>query len=196
MAERQEDFEFIDPGGERLDSGVRARREAGGDGWANAHRSCLPRHCFMQDIDAFFGHIVFAKNSADRLFVEQVPDDYDNLTGSFSRNFAVVALFDRKRTLDDDQMARNRFTLQFYCWICRIFRDRQPEGTGPKFFYVIGPSHGPWGMQEIDIDTGEKTEEIRLIRNDDSPGWMNVWQALGLLSAREKAETWLRGRRP
>jgi len=79
---------------ERHSNGVKVRADGCGDAWAKAHRRLGPTFN-MQDIDALFGIMAFGQNTGDKLFLEYVPDDYQN-RGKAVRDFRVIAMFDRK----------------------------------------------------------------------------------------------------
>lgn len=169
---------------ERRENGVRARTDGRGDGWAEAHRELGPQN-YMQDVDGFFGMLAFAQNSAERLFVEFTADAFGN-RGAIARRFAVIALFDRKRSIDAVRGEQTALSAQFYRWLCREVGTRQPKR--PRFFYVVGSDAPPWTMLEVDIDTGERTELPRIIRR---PDMRDIWNAIGLSALRAELAAWL-----
>jgi hypothetical protein len=81
----------------RLDNGVRARMDGRGSVFGNMHREKLGNEYLMADMDGCFGFVAWGQNTAERIFLEYVPDGYEN-KGKAIRHFAVVAIFDKKKT--------------------------------------------------------------------------------------------------
>lgn len=163
---------------ERHENHVRIRRDGHGDAWANAHRTSLSNKYFLHDIDAVFGLEVFGANTGDRLFLEYEPDHYNNREKSI-REFAAIALFDRKASKAAAFSPSNRLSLGLYLWQCRSYAKSQP--IAPRFFFVIGQDKPPWLMIEIDIQTAEPIgHEVSV----DSARFSAVWDALGLTELR------------
>lgn len=167
--------------------GVKRRMDKRGDAWATAHR-CLPT-IHMMDLDGIFGHMVFASNTGNRLFMEYVPDKYKN-RGSRIRRFALVSLFDRKRTFEAATAYDNSVSLAFYLFLCRVFA-YQP--VRPRFFIVVGSEiYPPWSMHEVNIDTGNLTEEpCAVLPSNERPLWEAVWDKVGLFAARRQLQSWI-----
>jgi hypothetical protein len=163
----------------RLANGVRIRVDGQGDPWANAHREALGNKFYLQDIDALFGMEVFGANTGDRLFLEYEPDSYEN-KANVIREFAMVAMFDRKSTLPWARSPQCCLSRGVYLWMCRALRAQQPKA--PKFFLVVGRDSPPWQMVEIDIDTGDEINEPMSI---DADSFQRVWQQLGLTQLRK-----------
>lgn len=166
----------------RNGGGVKHRLDQSGDGWANAHREGLPNKYMMQDVDAMFGAMAFGHNTGERLFLEYVPDGYEN-RGKSIRDFSVVAMFDRKTTEATAFANHAQVSRALYLWICRSLAEAQ--GLRPKFFLCIGGQEPPWKMIEIDIETGERAGNEAVV---DSGKWETVWQTLGLQGLRNEAK--------
>jgi len=171
----------------RDDRGVRIRRDGAGDGWAQAHRGHLGSSRYLQDVDALFGATVFGHNTADRLFLEYEPDDYQKRR-SVLRRFAVVAMFDRKASHAAAFHEGNRLALAVYLYLCRTLAEHQPRP--PKFFFVTGGQAPPWNMIEIDIEAGPEPRELRVLTLD-SADWPTVWETLGLTALRNELRSWI-----
>jgi len=167
-------------------NGARARMDGKGDPWANDHRAALGGGFNMQDVDAYMGMFAFAGNTAEKLFMEFVPDSFENRYNEI-REFAVVALFDRKCSREIALSKQFIVTRQFYLWQCRAFARLQPRA--PKFFYVTGSGY-PWAMIELDIATGAVCNEYVLPRMD-AADWRAIWQAAGLVRLRDELRTWI-----
>ena len=165
----------------RLANGVLARADGGGDAWAAEHRRALPHQCLMQDLDAVVGAMVFGTNGVDRLFTEYVPDGYEH-RNSLIRRFGVVALFDRKQTM---QACVDSVSLSFYLYLAQTLSAVQPIPA--RFFFVVG-KEAPWTMIEIDTATGERVGTTRMAGSD----WVATWERLGLFDARKSLDAWLR----
>lgn len=168
---------------------VKPRFDAHGDGWANAHRDCLGRGIHMNDLDAIMGILAFAKNTAEKLFLEYVPDDFENRLEAI-RSFAYVALFDRKRSIDFALSDSNRVSLALYLHDCRVHATVQP--VGPRFFFVIGTQYPPWTMHEINIENGQIIgNEILITTNTDKILWHRIWEEVGLIKLRNELKRWI-----
>lgn len=166
----------------RLNNGVRRRMDGAGDGWANAHRKGLGNRFYLQDMDGVVGHLSFAQNTGDRLFMEYVPDNYEN-RNSLVRAFGVVALFDRKTTLGAAKASRVSTSL--YLWLCRVMAEHQP--VPPRFFWVIGGQEPPWRLVELDVFEGKVFGEQAVIQHATSPDhWQAIWRSLGLTRLRQE----------
>lgn len=168
----------------RAENGVRHRVDGGGDAWAAVHRD-LGTRFLMQDVDALFGCSVFGSNTGDRLFLEHVPDAYKHRNNEI-RNFAVVAMFDRKTTFENAFSKNNLLSFGLYLWQCRTFASKQP--IAPKFFFVIGGQEPPWAMQEINITTGDVINQPIEV---DAQSFDVVWQTLGLKDMRNELRRWV-----
>lgn len=162
---------------ERNESGVRVRRDGKGDEWANLHRDKLETFALMQDLDAIMGHISFAKNTTDQLFVEYVPDRWEN-RHSFIREFATVAMFDRKSSRSCLESASVSAAYQLH--LCRVIREYQQEP--PMFFFVI-PHREGFEMVRVHLETAEEIGAYVLPKNGE---WREIWQQAGLISLRNK----------
>jgi hypothetical protein len=167
---------------ERQDNGVRARHDGLGDPWADQHRKALGKKFYLQDIDGYFGFVAFCGNTGDKLFMEHQPDDYANKDNS-AREFAVVALFDRKQT--EHAVTESRLSSNFYRWLCRSLQQRQP--VGPRFFYVVGGSAPPWTMLEMNVTDGREIGRHTL----NSMNWREIWETTGLAEERRLLRQWL-----
>ena len=165
----------------RLNNGVLARVDGGGDTWAGEHRQALSNQYFLQDLDAVAGVMAFGTNGVDRLFTEYEPDSYRN-HDKLVRKFGVVALFDRKATLP--ACDRSVVSTAFYLHMARTFSLNQPIPV--RFFYVVGQQE-PWTLVEVDITTGERLGTTELANGT----WRRAWGYLGLLNAREVLRAWL-----
>lgn len=170
---------------ERLGNGVRIRRDGRGDAWANQHRSALGNRFYLQDIDALFGMEVFGANTGDRLFIEYEPDNYVNRLNAV-REFALVAMFDRKATLQAARSHDGIVSRGVYLYMCRGLSILQPHAA--MFFVVIGRNRPPWQMIEIDIYTGEEQSEPVLV---DGENFKRVWQQLGLTELRRQLREYI-----
>jgi len=171
---------------DRLDNGVRRRMDNLGDGWAAQHRETM-RDAYMQDIDCIFGASFFGANTGERLFEEYVPDNRKNI-GQSIRRFAVVAMFDRKKTeaAAFSEIGSVVLSRAFYLWQCRILSQIQPRPV--RFFYVIGENEPPWIMKELSTETAEVIgDTITLGRTD----WNAIWKAIGLQEERRILREWL-----
>jgi len=169
--------------------GVKERLNGAGDAWANQHRESLGSHFYLQDVDAMFGTIVFGHNTGERLFLEYVPDSYENRQEKV-REFGVVALFDRKSSRDAAFGNHNRVSMALYLWMCRSLSKIQGISRSPKFFFVIGGQSPPWQMIEIDIDTGEELQMTEI----NTSSWRSTWQAFGLMRLRDEIARWIKAR--
>ena len=167
-------------------NGVKPRADGKGDGWANAHREQLGPDYHCQDIDGYFGFCAWGANSGDRLFMEHVPDGFKN-ANNLIREYAVVALFDRKSTTSAARCDRNIKSTSFYLWLCRNLSMAQPFPV--RFFWVIGKDNPPWMMQELSIETGEEKEDMITL---DKPDWRSIWDTIGLTDLRNSLKKWLR----
>lgn len=165
---------------ERMGNGVRIRRDGRGDAWANEHREALGKKFYLNDIDAFFGLEVFGANTGDRLFLEYEPDNYENKFSAI-RDFAMVAMFDRKSTEAAAFHESSLLSRGVYLWLCRVIADVQPQP--PKFFYVIGREQPPWRMIQIDIYSGDRTGSPVEV---DGQSFKQVWSQLGLTRLRNE----------
>lgn len=166
-----------------LTNGVKARKDGQGDLWAAQHREALGPGFNMQDMDGFFGQVAFAANTGDKLFLEYVPDDYVNRV-KFFRRFAVVAFFDRKSTMDWAMNERNRVSMAFYMWICRMIGEHQPI---PCRFFIVTGGEGRWMMSELNTADGQVIGESRI----EGMNWKAIWQTTGLTTAREQLRKWV-----
>jgi len=169
---------------ERDTNGVRVRHDGKGDGWAKAHRSQLGPTFNMNDVDGLIGLVGFAANTGDRFFIEYVPDDYSNRLNMI-RQFATVALFDRKTSRDYAFGDANRVSLSWYLDLCRRLGQTQPKP--PKFFLVIGRDAPPWNLIELDINTGKEVSDHVL----PAMNWRQVWQQVGLAALRAELRAWI-----
>ena len=179
----QEMFESM-----RDSNGVKLRADGAGDGWANAHRK-LPREFYLQDLDGVFGMMAFGQNTAERLFIEPVPDSWENRTKRI-RRFAYVAMFDRKTSLKGALDPRNDVPTAIYLHLCRELSKSQP--TAVRFFYVVGDrADPPWFMVELDIETAEECGERHVINLGSAAEMRDVWRRLGLDSLRQELRKWI-----
>lgn len=159
-----------------------------GDPWAFAHREELGNQFLMSDVDGLMGMVAFASNTGDRLFLEYVPDNYENREKRI-RSLAVVAFFDRKASLSIARNTKNNICTSVYLHLARAVSAQQPNPA--RFFWMIGGSAPPWTMVELDINTGD---EIGIQRTVDSGAWRSVWEAVGLVTLRNELYRWtLRG---
>ena len=165
----------------RNDQGVKKRVDGKGDPWAKAHRDELGKRFVMSDMDGYFGHFGFAANTGDRLFMEYVPDEWRN-HDRLIRQFAVVAMFDRKTTEAWAFHSENMLSRAFYLWLCRTLGGLQP--VPPRFFYIVGTDAPPWQMIELDIETGRVAGRHNLPTKD----WKPLWEAVGLTDMRRSLE--------
>ena len=161
---------------ERDEKGVRFRSDGAGDAWALAHRQ-LGIGYHMHDIDAIFGFHAFGSNTGESLFQEYEPDDYHN-RGSVIRSFAVVAMFDRKRTEQAAFSSENKLSLAFYLHQCRAHAKNQTHA--PRFFLVLGGQSPPWQMVELNIEDGSEVGR----NNVTGKNMREIWDALGLSDLR------------
>ena len=171
-----------------LDNGVKDRMDGAGDSWAREHRVQLGNQYLMSDIDCLFGGVVFGQNTGERLFMEYAPDAWENRTKHI-REFAMVAMFDRKKTRRAAMSAHNTLATAFYLWLARVHAGNQPKT--PRFFYVIGGDNPPWQMMEVDIYTAEVTTKITQL---DSVDWKTIWNSLGLTDLRNELLSWVEKR--
>ena len=168
-------------------NGVRSRIDGQGDGWALAHRDLGPTFN-MHDVDAMFGVCAFGQNTGEKLFLEYVPDNYQNRFKTI-RKFGYVALFDRKSSMQALMAERNKLSTAFYLSLCRTLGLSQP--VMPKFFYVIGGQEPPWIIREVDIETGELLDNVAELHNAGNNDWRRVWKCLGLIELRETIRKWV-----
>lgn len=165
----------------------KSRIDGKGDGWANSRRTSLPSKFACTDIDIEIGAMAYRISTEDRTFYEFVPDAYAN-RDKLIRYFGLVAIFDRKNaraTINDKCTRATAFQLD----LCRTYRDRQ-GGIAPRFFYVIGKSNDPkWEMVEVNIDTGEMSQDSAWINSGMS--WLDQWASLGLTFTRSRLEAFL-----
>lgn len=166
-------------------AGVKIRADGQGDAWADAHRA-LGSSFYLTDVDGMIGMVGFAANTGERLFLEYVPDNYENHRNAI-RRFATVAMFDRKATRALAFHKHNRVGLAYYLDTCRRLAETQPKP--PRFFFVIGRDRPPWTMIELDITTAEQIGEIEL----GAMNWRQVWNALGLTVLRAELAQWING---
>jgi hypothetical protein len=132
------------------------------------------------------GTFAFAKNTADRFFLEYVPDDYQNREKAI-RNFGVVAIFDRKQTEAAALGDHSILSTAFYLHLCRMFAEFQK--INPMFFYIVG-RNAPWTMIKRDIWTGEILEKYVI----EDMEWKRIWEVAGLIDLRKQVEAWILGR--
>lgn len=165
----------------RFANGVLARSDGAGDGWAGEHRRALPAQCLMQDLDAVAGVLTFGTNGVDRLFAEYVPDDYAH-RNSLVRKFGVVALFDRKTTVQACEVSA--VSTAFYLHMARTLSAGQPVPV--RFFFVVG-QQAPWQLVEVNVETAERMETTELAGGS----WEATWRCLGLVEARKTLQAWL-----
>ena len=168
---------------QRDSNGVRVRVDGKGDAWAQAHRQ-LGGTFNMTDFDAVMGVQAFAANTGERLFLEYVPDNYENRLNMI-REYASVAMFDRKASREYAFSRDNRVSLSWHLDHCRKLAQTQP--VAPKFFLVIGRDQPPWQLIELDITTGEIVAEHTLTNMD----WKTVWQQAGLTDLRNELRRWV-----
>jgi len=166
---------------------AKPRFDGKGDGWALAHRN-LGSEFHMHDLDAVVGEITFARNTGERLFLEYVPDNYVNHEQCV-RDFALVAMFDRKSSKEFALGVNNSLSTALYLWICRKLSEDQPVAA--KFFYVIGGQTPPWTMVELDIITGKPTGAEAVIHSVQREEWLKIWDALGLRRIRSQLRKWI-----
>lgn len=167
-------------------NGVKARADGQGELWANEHRAELGAQFNMNDIDGLIGLVGFAANTGNRLFVEYVPDGTFQDRFKSVRGFAVVALFDRKLSVEAAFGTSYRVSQAFYLYLCRSLSEHQPKP--PKFFYVIG-SRAPYTLIELDITTGDEIKRYYLEDNR----WKDIWEATGLVELRKLLLAWIGG---
>ncbi len=165
-------------------NGVRVRHDNGGDEWANEHRLELGNQFYLEDLDGFIGSFGFARNGQDTLFAEYQPDGYENRMKDI-REFALVAMFDRKQTYRAAFGDGSKLTRAFYLSQCR--RNAKCQPIAPKFFYVVG-TESPWQMYELNIDNAEVSHQFQLERGN----WHEIWKIAGLIDARRSLEIWLK----
>lgn len=163
--------------------GVRVRADGKGDGWARAHRE-LGLTFNMTDIDGLMGLVGFAANTGDKLFMEYVPDNYQNRL-NLIRQYAVVAMFDRKASREYAFSDANRVSLSWHLDHCRKLAQTQPKA--PKFFLVIGRDEPPWELIEMNIHTGEVVTEQTL----NGMNWRVLWEQTGLVALRNELRGWI-----
>lgn len=176
----------------RLENGVKQRMDGGGDSFGNAHREALGNWAYMQDFDSIFGFEAFAKNTSDLLFTEYEPDQYKN-SGNLIRNFATIALFDRKKhfNLAERALQCSRPVLTaYYLHQCRLNASVQP--IPPRFFFCVDIDEG-WQLLEVDINTGEKIGP-RHGHHITRENMDYVWTAIGLRDAHCGVRKWLQNR--
>jgi len=164
-------------------SGVRIRADGKGDSWAQDHRQLGPTFN-MTDFDAVLGLVAFAANTGEKLFMEYVPDNYQNRPNVI-RQYANVAMFDRKTNREYAFGETNRVSLSWHLDHCRKIGASQP--VPPKFFFVIGRDQPPWMLIELDIETGAVVAEHCLT----AMNWREVWQAAGLTGLRDQLRRWI-----
>jgi hypothetical protein len=172
---------------ERLSHGVKRRMDGMGDGWANAHRG-LGREYYMNDVDALFGIEMYGHNTGNRLFAEYEPDTYLHRQDVI-REYALVALFDRKATLAAAWRPQNRPSLGFYLYLCRVSACAQP--LPPRFFLCLGEHEPPWTLYEIDIWTGTHCGKEEVLETADRATFEQVWDHLGLTELRTQLRSWI-----
>ena len=168
---------------ERDENGVRVRADGKGDGWAKAHRS-LGQTFNMTDFDGVMGLVAYASNTGDKLFMEYVPDNYANRFKRI-RQFAYVAMFDRKTTRACAFGDANTVSLSVQLDHCRRLGQTQPHD--PKFFFVVGRDAPPWELIELDIQTGEECGARTLASLDTRA----VWEVVGLVDLRDALRRWI-----
>ena len=169
---------------EYTDRGVRRRVLLGGDAWAQWHRDHVPISCWMVDLDCVVGTVYFARNYENALFAEIACDQHRE---KLRREFAIVAVFERKATEDAAFAPQAVVSCAFQLHLCRVYANWQPSKFPPRFFYVIGNA-APWTMIELDIYTGERTGVPIKIKNGNGE---QIWRSLGLLDLRKDLDEWL-----
>lgn len=172
---------------ERNDNGVKIRSDGAGDGWADAHRSELPKCCHFGDFDGIVGKINFVQNGQEKLFVEYVCDPYVN-AGKLIRKFGYLALFDRKANERVAFGSQGSLGTAVYLETCRRLSAGQPIPC--RFFFVIGTNEGPWTIAELDTATGERLNSNEIIEGQ----WKDLWTSLGLWVGRQQLEKWAAGK--
>jgi len=169
---------------QRNNRGVRKRMCKNGDMWALEHRAELGHEFLMTDIDSFIGKMIFFQNTENSLFIEYEPDDF-NRHEELIREFAYIALFDRKNSRKYALSSHNRVSLAVHLNLCRRLGLGQPFPV--KFFFVIGEQSPPYTMIEIDTKTGVLLSEYYLKKGH----WREVWNAVGLVRTRDDSRQWL-----
>lgn len=165
--------------------GVRRRMQGGGDAWAHWHRENVPIQCWMTDFDCVVGTVYFARNYEDALFAEIAGDPHPE---KLRREFAVVAVFERKATEEAAFSPKAVVSCAFQLHFCRVYANWQPSKFPPRFFFVIGGDSAPWTMIELDIWTGERVGVPLKIKNGNGE---QIWRSLGLLDLRKDLDEWL-----
>lgn len=176
----------------RLPNGVRARQVGREDPWVEAHREA-GREFYCCDVDGILGLSALGVTSEDRLHVEYEPDPWSQRASedgspNLMREFGIVALFERKTSPAAVQMGGASLALALYLWMCRTLAKLQP--FPPRLFLVVGPTEGPWHMQELDIHTGEHTGPRIVLRRST---WRAIWEEIGLVGLRDRLRQWLKG---
>lgn len=166
------------PPPEKLANGVIPRRDGRGDGWALAHREKLSGAYLLTDVDGYFGAIYFDRNTSDQLFVEYVDDQPTTERQRLIREVALVGLFDRKRSRDDTKS--KEAVTQTALWLGLLRKLRVSQPSPPRFFYVIGPSAGPWEIVELGLSDGHEIRSLSV----DAESMPAIWERLGLTELR------------
>jgi hypothetical protein len=163
---------------ERLGNGVLARAKSGGDVWANFHRHRLDSLHLMVDIDCVLGATAIPEIWSDRVFAEMAPDARKN-KNSIIREWCLVALFERKRTLHASQIENAVRSASFQLDLCRKYGHFQP--VQPRFFFVVG-TDDPFTMHEVGITTG-RSVGVPVVIESLEGHWQRTWNELGLTAA-------------
>ena len=174
---------------QRDPNGVRNRIDGKGDPWANQHRSQLGPTFNMTDVDGMIGLVAFASNTANKIFVEYVPDSYANHNNTI-REFATVAMFDRKSSKSHAFSESNRVSLAWHLNTCRQLAKTQPKP--PKFFLVIGQDSPPWTLIELNINDASQVATLNLT----AANWKTIWEAVGLIALRSELRSWITSNQP
>ena len=160
----------------------RPRIDSQGDRFANEHRR-LGTADYMNDFDVMVGSMDFAKHTENTMFAEYEPDPVGN-KGSVVRQFATVAIFDRK---GHHGCCTMNIATKYQLSVCRTLSAMQPVPV--RFFWVIDVAQG-WEMQELCIQTGDRLGTRKLPR--DASLWRTIWDEVGLSGNRATLKAWLK----
>lgn len=149
---------------------AKPRYDNKGDAFAELHREELPSDCYFSDIDMIFGNISFSAGTEDTLFIEYLPDDFENRNNP-TREFKALALIDRKES--HEAALRATIPKQLYQWLALMVTQAQKHQC--RFFQAIGKDT-VFDLIEYDVVTGNKILEKQIANLNI----YTVWKEIGL----------------
>lgn len=129
----------------------------------------------MQDIDGIMW-CFRKKETEDNLYMEYAVGE--------DEQYAVVAVFDRKKQFSDLDSEKTSKTDPFYRYQCRV--NSLVQLVPCRMFYIIGGNDPPWHIIEVDIHTGQRGAATEFTRDT----YEQLWISLGLYKLRDELNKW------